>query len=150
VTVFASAALGLAGLMLLPGQPPALAGSWLSFAIAAGCLGFLAFNRHPARVFMGDTGSQALGAALAGIALLCGVPWLILLAGFIYVAESLSVIIQVAYFKRTGGRRIFRMSPIHHHFELGGWSENKIVLVFTLITILGSAAGLLLLWAGRS
>ena len=87
---------------------------------------------------MGDTGSQSLGSGFTGIALLYGVPWLILLVGVIYVAESLSVIIQVIYFKRTGGRRIFRMSPIHHHYELGGWSENRIVSVFCLVTLIGS------------
>lgn len=108
-----------------------------ALAVAAGCLGFLAFNRHPAKVFMGDTGSQALGAAVAGIALLLGIPWVLLLCGIIYIAESLSVMIQVVYFKKTGGRRIFRMSPIHHHFELGGWAEKKIVRVFTLVTLLG-------------
>ena len=116
-----------------------------AFAIAGGCLGFLAFNWHPARVFMGDTGSQALGAGLAGIALLMGVPWLIAIAGVIYMTESFSVMIQVAYFKKTGGKRIFRMSPIHHHFELGGWSELKIVAVFAFVTLLGGIVGLLML-----
>ncbi|NLM77620.1 MAG: phospho-N-acetylmuramoyl-pentapeptide-transferase, partial [Ruminococcaceae bacterium] len=95
--------------------------------------------------FMGDTGSQELGAGITGIALLYGAPWLILFIGVVYMAESLSVIIQVAYFKRTGGRRIFRMSPIHHHFELGGWTEKKIVHVFSAVTLAGSAVGLRLL-----
>ena len=91
---------------------------WLfSLAITGGCLGFLLFNHHPAKVFMGDTGSQALGAGLAAACLMLGVPWLIAIAGIIYMAESFSVMIQVAYFKKTGGKRIFRMSPIHHHYE---------------------------------
>lgn len=116
-----------------------------ALAVVAGCLGFLVYNRHPARVFMGDTGSQALGAAVAGIALLLGIPWILLFAGIIYIIESFSVMIQVAYFKKTGGRRIFRMSPLHHHFELGGWPEKKIVLVFTLVTLLGGLVSLALI-----
>ncbi len=148
VTVACTLALAGAGLLLAgAGIEPALVapGVSMSLMIAAGCLGFLAFNVHPARVFMGDTGSQALGAGVAGIALYYGAPWLLALLGFVYVAESLSVVIQVAYFKRTGGKRIFRMSPIHHHFELGGWKENKVVLVFTAVTVVGSLLGLLLL-----
>lgn len=145
VTVIASLALAAAGFILEKAVPNVEPAVWLSFAIAAGCFGFLAFNRHPAKVFMGDTGSQALGAGIAGIALLYGAPWLVLLVGIIYIAEALSVVIQVTYFKRTGGKRIFRMSPIHHHFELGGWEEKKIVRVFSLITLAGSALGLLLL-----
>jgi|LSQX01.3.fsa_nt_gb phospho-N-acetylmuramoyl-pentapeptide-transferase len=145
VTVISCLSLGIAGLAILP-QTDAVTGSALvAFSISGGCLGFLIFNHHPARVFMGDTGSQALGAGFTGIALFYGVPWLILLVGVIYVAESLSVIIQVIYFKRTGGRRIFRMSPIHHHYELGGWSENRIVSVFCLVTLIGSVIGLLML-----
>ena len=145
VTVISCLSLGNAGLAILP-QADAVTGSALvAFSISGGCLGFLIFNHHPARVFMGDTGSQALGAGFTGIALFYGVPWLILLVGVIYVAESLSVIIQVIYFKRTGGRRIFRMSPIHHHYELGGWSENRIVSVICLVTLIGSVIGLLML-----
>lgn len=145
VTVISALGFALAGLLFIQPGPSANAAVIVSLAIAAGCLAFLAFNRHPARVFMGDTGSQALGAGIAGAALLYGAPWLILFLGFIYMAESLSVVIQVIYFRRTGGRRIFRMSPIHHHFELGGWSENKIVFVFSGITLLGCLLGLLLL-----
>lgn len=117
----------------------------LAAAVAGGCIGFFIFNRHPAKIFMGDTGSQALGAAMAGIALIVGAPWLIIFFGVIYLVEAFSVIIQVAYFKKTGGKRIFRMSPIHHHFELGGWKEWKIVGVFSLITVIGSTIGFLLL-----
>ncbi len=115
-----------------------------SAATAAGCLGFLPYNRHKARVFMGDTGSFILGSSVAGAALLLGMPWLILPAGIIYLAEAFSVIIQVAYFKKTGGKRIFRMSPIHHHYELGGWSEWKIVGVFSAVTLAGGLAAYLL------
>jgi phospho-N-acetylmuramoyl-pentapeptide-transferase len=145
VTIISAAGLAAAGLIIRTALPAAEAGIWLSLAIAAGCLGFLAFNRHPARVFMGDTGSQALGAGITGIALIYGAPWLILFMGFIYMVESASVMIQVAYFKKTGGKRIFRMSPIHHHYELGGWAETKIVGVFSLVTLAGSLIGLLLL-----
>jgi len=148
VTVMTGLALAAAGLVVqrldldTTLTRPAVA---LSLMLAAGCLGFLAFNHHPAKVFMGDTGSQALGAGVAAIALFYGAPWILLFIGFIYVAESLSVVIQVAYFKRTGGKRIFRMSPIHHHFELGGWKENKVVLAFSAVTLVGSALGLSLL-----
>lgn len=105
----------------------------LSIALAGGCLGFLVFNRHPAKVFMGDTGSQALGAAFAGISLMLGVPWIMLITGFVFVFEGLSVVIQFLYFRRTKGKRIFRMAPIHHHFELGGWKETKVVAVFCIV-----------------
>ncbi len=116
-------------------------------SLTAGSLaGFLIYNRHPARVFMGDTGSLALGGLLAGMGLVAGSPWIFLSAGFIYCVESLSVIIQRLYFRRTGGRRIFRMSPIHHHFELGGWPEPVIVRRFTLVTVLGAALGLAAWW----
>lgn len=145
VTVVSCAGLAVAGLILKTAIPEARSVSWLSAAILGGCLGFLAYNRHPARVFMGDTGSQALGAGVGAIALLYGAPWLILLMGIIYMAEAFSVIIQVLYFKKTGGKRIFRMSPIHHHYELGGWQENKIVAVFGLVTLTGCLIGLLLL-----
>lgn len=127
---------------LIEGYFPALL---LSLVLAAGCLGFLVFNRHPAKVFMGDTGSQALGAGIAGAALLLGIPWVLLPVGIVYIAEAFSVMIQVVYFKKTGGKRIFRMSPIHHHYELGGWSENKIVLVFSLVGLAGGLLGLLMI-----
>ena len=145
VTLLNAGALALISWSLLSELSAALPGYAFSLAIAAGCLGFLIYNHHPARVFMGDTGSQALGAAVAGTALLIGMPWLMLFTGFIYISESFSVIIQVIYFKKTGGRRIFRMSPIHHHFELGGWKENKIVLIFSLITLAGCLIGWLLI-----
>lgn len=97
-------------------------------------LGFLVYNFYPARVFMGDTGSLFLGGLVAGAAFLCGSPLVIVLCGIIYIAESASVILQVGYFKLTKGKRLFLMSPIHHHFEKKGWSEVKIVTVFSLVT----------------
>jgi phospho-N-acetylmuramoyl-pentapeptide-transferase len=100
-------------------------------ALAGSCLGFLFFNRHPAKVFMGDTGSLALGAALASLAVLSGTELLLLIIGGVFVIETLSVMLQVLSFRLTG-RRIFRMSPLHHHFELVGWPETKIVRVFWL------------------
>lgn len=115
----------------------------LSIVMAGGCLGFLVFNRHPAKVFMGDTGSQALGAGFAGISLMLGVPWIMLITGFVFVFEGLSVVLQFLYFRRTKGKRIFRMAPIHHHFELGGWKETKVVAVFCLIAVICGLLGLL-------
>jgi phospho-N-acetylmuramoyl-pentapeptide-transferase len=112
-------------------------------ALAGAVLGFLIYNRYPARLFMGDTGSLALGAALAGGAILTGSQLLLLLIGGVFVAESVSVILQVASFKMTK-RRIFRMSPLHHHFELGGWPETKVTSRFWLTSLLLSLAGVLL------
>ena len=105
-------------------------------AVFGGMMGFLVWNAHPAKIFMGDTGSLALGGFVAASALMCGQPFIIIIIGFIYLAEVLSVIIQVAYFKKTHGKRIFRMAPIHHHYELGGWSEGRVVAVFMCVTIL--------------
>ncbi len=105
-------------------------------ALAAGCLGFFIFNKHPAKIFMGDTGSQGIGAAFAAICLLAGVPWVVLFATFIYLLEGLSVMLQVIYFRKTGGKRLFRMAPLHHHYELGGFSEWKIVGSFNLVQLL--------------
>jgi phospho-N-acetylmuramoyl-pentapeptide-transferase len=113
--------------------------------LAGGILGFLVYNLHPAKVFMGDTGSLALGGALAAVAILTGTPIFLGLSGIIYVAETLSVIIQVRYFKKTGGKRFFKMAPLHHHFEHQGWSEIKVVTIFTLVTILSSVIAFLLL-----
>ncbi len=109
--------------------------------MAGACAGFLFFNRHPARLFMGDTGSLALGGLLAGSAILTGETLLLLLIGGIFAAETLSVILQVASFKTTR-KRIFRMSPLHHHFELGGWPETKVTQRFWLSSALLSALGL--------
>lgn len=104
-------------------------------------LGFLIFNLHPAKVFMGDTGSLMLGGVISGIALYLKMPLLLLLIAIIPVLETLSVIIQVAYFKKTGSR-IFKMAPLHHHFELSGWKENKVVVVFSLITLVVCFVGI--------
>lgn len=103
-------------------------------AVVGALLGFLLFNVYPARVFMGDTGSLALGGFVAGAAYMMQMPLFILLIGLIYLVEVLSVMIQVTYFKATHGKRIFKMAPIHHHFELCGWSETRIVAVFSVIT----------------
>ncbi len=103
-------------------------------AVVGSLLGFLLFNVYPAKVFMGDTGSLALGGFVAASALMMQMPLFILIIGFIYLIEVLSVIIQVTYFKKTGGKRIFKMAPIHHHFELCGWSETRVVAVFSIIT----------------
>ena len=108
----------------------------IAAAVLGGMLGFLLFNAHPAKVFMGDTGSLALGGFAAAAACMLRQPLLLILVGFIYLIEVLSVILQVGYFKMTHGKRIFRMAPIHHHFELGGWSETRVVTVFTAVTVL--------------
>ncbi len=105
-------------------------------AVVGALLGFLLFNVYPAQVFMGDTGSLALGGFVASTALVLQNPLIILLIGFIYLIEVISVMIQVVYFKKTHGKRFFRMAPIHHHFELGGWSETRVVAVFTTVTAL--------------
>ncbi len=103
-------------------------------AVVGSLLGFLIYNVYPARVFMGDTGSLALGGFVAASACVLKMPLFILIIGMIYLVEVLSVIIQVTYFKMTGGKRIFKMAPIHHHFELCGWSETRVVAVFSIIT----------------
>lgn len=110
-------------------------------ALVGACLGFLRFNANPAKVFMGDTGSMALGGAVATVAILMNVTMLIPIAGGIYFAEALSVIIQVISFKLTG-KRVFRMSPLHHHYELKGWKETKVVFVFWFVTFLLCIVGL--------
>ena len=120
--------------------------SLFSGLIFGGAAGFLLFNYHPARVFMGDTGSLFFGAALAGCSFLAGDPLLILFAGALYVLEGASVILQVAFFKITHGRRLFKIAPIHHHFEALGWSEPKIVALFSLFTVAVSALAYLLLF----
>ena len=103
-------------------------------AVVGSLLGFLLFNVYPAKVFMGDTGSLALGGFVASSAFMMQIPLFIAIVGLIYLVEVLSVIIQVTYFKKTGGKRIFKMAPIHHHFELCGWSETRVVAVFSIIT----------------
>jgi phospho-N-acetylmuramoyl-pentapeptide-transferase len=118
--------------------------AFLCALIIGALLGFLWFNVHPAQVIMGDSGSLALGATLAVTALITGQILVLPLIGLIFVVETASVMIQVVYFKLTGGRRIFRMSPIHHHFELGGWDEEKITLRFWIVAILSGLLGVTL------
>ncbi len=108
----------------------------ITCAVAGGLLGFLLFNAYPASVFMGDTGSLALGGFVAASAYMLQMPLYIVIVGFVYLAEVLSVVLQVAFFKMTGGKRLFKMAPLHHHFEMCGWSETKIVTWFTVITAL--------------
>ncbi|MCL1925077.1 MAG: phospho-N-acetylmuramoyl-pentapeptide-transferase [Defluviitaleaceae bacterium] len=112
-------------------------------AAAGSLLGFLLFNTYPARVFMGDTGSLALGGFIAAVAIVLRMPLFLAIVGFIYVIEVLSVIIQVLYFKKTGGKRFFKMAPIHHHFEQLGWKETKVVSVFYIITVILCLIGFL-------
>ena len=113
----------------------------LSAALMGGALGFLLFNYHPAKIFMGDTGSLFLGGLAVGISFLCRSPLLIVFCGIIFYLEGLSVVLQVVYFRFSGGKRLFKMAPLHHHFEKSGWSEEKIVCVFTLLSLLGAVIG---------
>ena len=117
----------------------------ITCAVVGALLGFLLFNVYPASVFMGDTGSLALGGFVAGVAYMLQMPLFILIVGLIYLVEVLSVMIQVTYFKATHGKRIFKMAPIHHHFELCGWSEARVVAVFTIVTAIMCLIGLLAL-----
>lgn len=118
--------------------------SVFSAAVAGGCLGFLLWNFHPAKVFMGDTGSLFLGGVVCALAFGIDMPVLMIPVGIIYIAEMFSDIIQVMYFKATHGKRLFKMAPIHHHFEMCGWSEVKIVLVFSIVTIIGGVCAFVL------
>ena len=113
-----------------------------AMSFLGGLLGFLVYNHHPAKVFMGDTGSLSLGGFVAAGFIMMNMPLYLIIAAFIYFAEVLSVIIQVLYFKSTGGKRFFRMAPIHHHFELSGWSEVKVVAVFSIVTVMLCALAL--------
>ena len=116
----------------------------LPACLVGGLIAYLFYNWHPAKVFMGDTGSLFLGGVVCGLAFALDMPLILILVGFVYICETLSVIIQVTYFKATHGKRIFKMSPIHHHFELCGWKEEKIVIVFASI----SAIMCILAWIG--
>ena len=108
----------------------------MASAMLGGLLGYLAYNVYPGKVMMGDLGSLAIGGFVTSMAYMMKMPIFIVIFGFIYFAETVSVIMQVTYFRATGGKRIFRMTPIHHHFEKGGWSETKVVNVFTTVTVL--------------
>jgi len=117
-------------------------------AVMGGCAGFLVWNRKPARVMMGDTGSNFLGGLMVALSFALDTPVILLLMCIIYVIEGLSDVIQIGYFKLTGGKRIFKMAPIHHHFEMSGWSEQKIGVIFSLINVAGAAAGIAVVWYG--
>ena len=117
----------------------------ITCAVVGSLMGFLLFNVYPASVFMGDTGSLALGGFVAATAYMMDMPIFILIVALIYWVEILSVMIQVSYFKISGGKRVFRMAPIHHHFELGGWSETRVVAVFSIVTALLCLVGILAL-----
>lgn len=121
----------------------------LAAGLAGGCLGYLIWNYYPGKVMMGDTGSMFLGGMIVALAYAIDCPLILLFFGIIYVIEGLSDVLQIGYYKATHGKRIFKMAPIHHHFEMCGWKERKIVTVFTLVNIVGCAVGLALLWYGR-
>ena len=142
VTFFAAVAV-----MLIASRLYYLGVTALSAAVAGACLGFLVWNFHPAKVFMGDTGSLFLGGMVCGLAFALRMPILLLPLGIVYLCEMFSVMLQVGYFKLTHGKRLFKMSPIHHHFEMCGWSEVKIVAVFSTVTaVFGAIAFLLVLF----
>ena len=114
-----------------------------SLSLIGALLGFLCFNCYPAKVFMGDTGSLALGGYVIATAYMLNMPIYVIIVAIIYVIESISVILQVGYFKISGGKRIFKMAPIHHHFELSGWSETKVVTIFTIVTLFAAVIAFL-------
>ena len=123
--------------------------SLLAAALAGGLVGYLIWNWHPAKVMMGDLGSMFLGGLVVALSYAVDCPFIILLVGIIYVAEFASDIIQIGYFKLTHGKRIFKMAPIHHHFEMCGWKEVKIVKIFSLVNLLGGIAAILLFYFGN-
>ncbi|MCR4616217.1 MAG: phospho-N-acetylmuramoyl-pentapeptide-transferase [Clostridiales bacterium] len=122
--------------------------SLISAALAGGCAGFLVWNKNPAKVMMGDTGSMFLGGMVIAISYALNCPLILLLVGIIYVIEGMSDVIQIGYFKLTHGKRIFKMAPIHHHFEMSGWSEKKVDLVFVAVNILGGIIAVALMYFG--
>ncbi|MGN0703536.1 MAG: phospho-N-acetylmuramoyl-pentapeptide-transferase [Lentihominibacter sp.] len=136
VTVFVTLFFSVAGISY-----GIASGAYFCAAVCGACLGFLVFNRNPAKIFMGDTGSLALGGGVAAAAIVMKLELLLLIAGLVYVIEALSVVIQVGYFKISGGKRIFKMAPIHHHFEKCGYSEKTVVAGFWIFTIICCAAG---------
>ena len=117
-------------------------------ALAGACVGFVLWNKNPAKVFMGDTGSMFLGGMVVALAYAIGCPLILLLVGIVYVIEGLSDVVQIVYYRISGGKRIFKMAPIHHHFEMNGWSEKKITLVFTAVNALGGAAATAVMYYG--
>lgn len=122
--------------------------SILAAGLLGGCLGYLIWNHYPSKVMMGDTGALFLGGLVAGLAYAIDCPIILLLFGLLYVIEAMSDVLQIGYFKATHGKRIFKMAPIHHHFEMSGWKEKKIVAVFTLVNFIGCAIGLLIYYYG--
>lgn len=139
VTVIVATFFTIAALSLNPSMTP------ITGAVVGSLLGFLLFNTYPARVFMGDTGSLALGGFVSSITLMLHMPLFIVIIGLIYLVEVLSVILQVGYFKLTHGKRIFKMAPIHHHFELCGYSETQVVAAFSIVTALLCLVGIMAL-----
>ena len=139
VTVIVATFFTIAALSLNPSMTP------ITGAVVGSLLGFLLFNTYPARVFMGDTGSLALGGFVSSIAVILHMPLFIVIIGLIYLVEVLSVILQVGYFKLTHGKRIFKMAPIHHHFELCGYSETQVVAAFSIVTALLCLVGIMAL-----
>ena len=121
------------------------AGAYFCAAVCGGCLGFLVFNRNPAKIFMGDTGSLALGGGLAAAAIVMKMELFLPIAGLLYVIEALSVVLQVGYFKLTKGKRLFRMAPIHHHFEKCGFREVQVVIAFWIFTAVCCFASLIII-----
>lgn len=122
--------------------------SILAAGLLGGCLGYLIWNHYPSKVMMGDTGALFLGGLVAGLAYAIDCPIILLLFGLLYVIEAMSDVLQIGYFKATHGKRIFKMAPIHHHFEMSGWKEKKIVSVFTLVNIIGCVLGLVIYYYG--
>lgn len=133
-------------LMLIANVIPVESNVIYAAAIAGGCMGFLVWNFHPAKCFMGDTGSLFLGGIICSVAFAMDMHLMLLLVGIMYLIEMISVMLQVSYFKITHGKRIFKMSPIHHHFEMCGWSETKIVCVFSGVTALAGLGALLMVY----
>lgn len=134
--------------MLISSFVACMGASLLAAAAAGGCLGYLIWNSYPAKVFMGDVGSLFLGGLVCALAYAIDMPILLLPVGIVYIIEIISVILQVTYFKLTKGKRLFKMTPIHHHFELSGWKETKICVVFSLVTAIGGIVALLLVIFG--
>lgn len=132
-------------LILISGFTARIGLSIMSAALAGGCLGFLVWNFHPAKVFMGDTGSLYLGGYICALLFGLDMPILLVLVGLVYIIEMFSVILQVTYFKLTHGKRLFKMSPIHHHFEMCGWSEVKIVVIFSVFSAICGAISLMMI-----
>ena len=145
VTVVGGVAMGTIALMLEPAVAPrdGVVSAGLLFALVGACVGFLYYNRHPAQIMMGDTGSMLIGGVFVSVAMLLGIQFWLIPICFTMIMSSVSVMMQRAYFKATKGKRIFKMSPIHHHFELSGMSENQIVRMYTVVTLVLSGLAVL-------